>query len=314
MSRRDLIAFAGTPEFAVPSLQALLDAGFEVPVVLTQPDRAAGRGRRVAMSPVKALAQERGLRVRQPVSLPRDRELAGDWEPAPDLLVVAAYGLLLPQWLLDWPRVAAVNIHASLLPRWRGAAPIQYSILAGDLHTGVSIMKMELGLDSGPVYAQERTAIGSEETAAELHDRLSTLGARLLLNALPGILDGSLHPTQQDASAVTYAPKIAKQQARLDWREGAAVLARRVRAFNPWPVAEGCLDDGRILRIWRAHALDEPAAAEPGTIVSAAPEGIDVATGDGRLRIETLQPPGSRPMAAQAYLNAHSLTGNRFVS
>ena len=266
------------------------------------------------MSQVKQLAQARQLRVRQPARLPRARESGGDWDPVPDLLVVAAYGLLLPQWLLDWPRVAAVNIHASLLPRWRGAAPIQHAILAGDAATGVSIMKMELGLDAGPIYAQERTAIGMEETAAELHDRLATLGAQALLATLPGILDGSLEPLPQDAAAVTYAPKIAKQQARLDWHHGAAALARQVRAFNPWPVAEACLDDGRILRIWRARPLDEPAASRPGSIVSAEPAGIVVATGDGRLRIEMVQPPGSRPMSAQAYLNAHSLAGNRFVT
>ena len=314
MTRTAAIAFAGTPQFAVPALQALLDAGYDIPIVLTLPDRRAGRGRRVAASPVKQLALAHELRVHQPAKLPRSAEPPGDWDSRPDVLVVAAYGLLLPQWLLDWPRIAAVNIHASLLPRWRGAAPIQHAILAGDAQTGISIMKMEIGLDAGPVYAEERATIGAEETAAELHDRLSVLGAKALLATLPRILDGTLEPKPQDAAAVTYAPKITKQQARLDWRNSAAALARQVRAFDPWPVAEGVLDDGRILRFWRAKALDDSTAAEPGTILSADPAGIVVATGDGRLRIDVLQPPGSRPMSARAYLNAHSLAGHRFVS
>ncbi len=314
MTRAAAIVFAGTPQFAVPALQALLDAGYDVPIVLTQPDRGAGRGRRVATSPVKQLAQAHGLRVHQPAKLPPSPEPPGDWDARPDLLVVAAYGLLLPQWLLDWPRIAAVNIHASLLPRWRGAAPIQHAILAGDAQTGISIMKMAVRLDAGPVYAEEPATIGAEETAAELHDRLSVLGAQALLASLPRILDGTLEPKPQDAAAVTYAPKITKQQARLDWRSAAVALARQVRAFDPWPVAEGVLDDGRILRFWSAKALDDSASGEPGAIVSADPAGIVVATGDGRLRIDVLQPPGSRPMSARAYLNAHSLAGHRFVS
>jgi len=312
MSTTATIAFAGTPEFAVPALSALLAAGLEVPLVLTQPDRAAGRGRRVAMSPIKQLALSRGLRVEQPEKLPRVPHATTDWPSAPDLLVVAAYGLILPQWLLDWPRVAAVNIHASLLPRWRGASPIQHAILAGDRETGISIMKMEAGLDAGPVYQQERTVIGPTETAGELHDRLAEIGARALMTALPQILDGSLRPVPQDESLVTFAPKIAKQQARLDWHDSAAALARRVRAFLPWPVAEGRLDDGRILRIWRAQPIVAP-PAEPGRILAEGATGIDVATADGCLRIEMLQPPGARPMSAQAYLNAHSLKGHHFV-
>ncbi|NNC66381.1 MAG: methionyl-tRNA formyltransferase [Gammaproteobacteria bacterium] len=307
------MAFAGTPQFAVPALRALVDASFLVPLVLTQPDRPAGRGRKVTASPVKAFALEQDLAVRQPERLPRTPPADSSWGPRPDVLVVAAYGLLLPQWLLDWPRVAAVNIHASLLPRWRGASPIHYAILAGDAETGISIMRMAQALDAGPVYVQERLPIASTDTTGNLHDQLSELGAQLLLSTLPGIIDGTLEPVPQDEAEVTYAPKISKAQSRLDWRREAAVLERQVRAFNPWPVAEARLDDGRTLRIWGAESLEVSSTAPPGTVLATGPDGIDVVTGKGLLRIETLQPPGSRPMDASAYLNAHSLSGQRFV-
>lgn len=313
MSRPAAIAFAGTPEFAVPALRALIEAGFSVALVLTQPDRPAGRGRKVAASAVKAFAQEQSLEVRQPERLPASPPGDASWGPRPDVLVVAAYGLLLPQWLLDWPRVAAVNIHASLLPRWRGASPIHYAILAGDTETGVSIMRMAPELDSGPVYAQDRLPIASTDTCGQLHDQLAELGGQLLLSTLPGIIDGTLEAVPQDETEVTYAPKIDKAQAKLDWRREAAVLERQVRAFNPWPIAEATLDDGRTLRIWRAVSLDVSATAPPGTVLSAGPDGIDVVTGKGLLRIRTLQPPGSRPMDARDYLNAHDLSGHQFV-
>jgi methionyl-tRNA formyltransferase len=313
VGRQAAIAFAGTPEFAVPALRAIVDAGFVVPLVLTQPDRPAGRGRQVTASPVKALALEQNLAVRQPERLPPTPPADSSWGPRPDVLVVAAYGLLLPQWLLDWPRIAAVNIHASLLPRWRGASPIHYAILAGDAETGISIMRMAQALDAGPVYAQERLPIASTDTTRNLHDQLSALGAQLLLSTLPGIIDGTLEPVPQDETEVTYAPKISKAQSKLDWRREAAVLERQVRAFNPWPVAEARLDDGQALRIWSAESLEASSTAPPGTVLATGPDGIDVATGKGLLRIVTLQPPGSRPMDARAYLNAHSLSGQRFV-
>lgn len=313
MGRQAAIAFAGTPQFAVPALQAIVEAGFAVPLVLTQPDRPAGRGRQLAASPVKAFALDRHLEVRQPERIPRTPPADSSWGPRPDLLVVAAYGLLLPQWLLDWPKVAAVNIHASLLPRWRGASPIHYAILAGDPETGISIMRMAQELDAGPVYAQERLPIASTDTTGQLHDQLAALGAQLLLSSLPGIIDGTLEAVPQDETEVTYAPKISKSQAKLDWRREAAVLERQVRAFNPWPVAEAGLDDGRTLRIWGAQSLDASSTAAPGTVLAEGPDGIDVVTGKGLLRIVTLQPPGSRPMDASAYLNAHSLSGHRFV-
>jgi methionyl-tRNA formyltransferase len=308
------IVFAGTPEFAVPSLVAVAQSGAQITRVLTQPDRPAGRGRRLAASPVKRAAEERGLTVAQPESLPRHADGA-DWLPpqAPDLMIVVAYGLLLPPWMLKWPLVACVNVHASLLPRWRGAAPIQHAILAGDAETGVCLMRMDEGLDTGPVYDRRGTPIGSREMAGQLHDRLARLGADLLADALPGILDRSLEATPQDDSTSTHAPKINKADGRLDWREPAQALARRVRAFNPWPVAFATMSDGRRLRILDATALPATAGASPGDIVAAGRGGIDVMTADGVLRLERVQPPSSRVMDAEAYLAAHAVDRVRFV-
>ncbi|HEX6997515.1 MAG TPA: methionyl-tRNA formyltransferase [Gammaproteobacteria bacterium] len=307
------IAFAGTPEFAVPALERLVSGGYAVPFVLTQPDRRAGRGRALTPPPVKRAALAAGLPVAQPATL-KDPALGATLGPPPDLLVVAAYGLLLPPWLLAWPRHGCVNLHASLLPRWRGAAPIQHAILAGDAVTGVSVMRMEAGLDTGPVYARAQTAIGPRETAGELHDRLAALAADVLADALPAILDGRLVPEPQDERLATYAPKLGKADAPLPWRASAIELERRVRAFNPWPVAEGVLADGRRLRIWQAAALPDGAGAAPGTVLAAGPAGIDVATGAGALRLERVQAPGGRAMPAAAYLAAHPLAaGASFV-
>lgn len=308
------IAFAGTPEFAVPSLEAVAAAA-DVPFVLTQPDRRAGRGRRVAPSAVKTAAERRGFRVVQPEKLTTP-DLLADLGPAPDLLVVVAYGLLLPRWLLDWPARGCVNVHASLLPRWRGAAPIQHAILAGDAETGVSIMQMDAGLDTGPVHAARSVPIGSDETAGELTTRLAELGAAALAEVLPALLAGRSRPEPQDAMRATLAPKIAKADAALNWHASAAALARRVRAFNPWPVATTRLEDGSVLRILRAHARDAAAGdgrqgAAPGTVVATTADGIDVAAGEGVLRLTDVQPPGGRVMPASAYLAAHTLAGTR---
>lgn len=312
MDQQARIAFAGTPQFAVPSLEALLSAGFDVSLVLTQPDRPAGRGRRLAPSAVKSLAVARGLRLRQPARLPKDPVAAADWGAAPDVLVVAAYGLLLPQWLLDWPRLTALNLHASLLPRWRGAAPIQSAILAGDRETGISVMQMALGLDEGPVFMQRRLTIGADETAGELNNRLADLAAVALLEALPGVIAGTAEATPQNHAEACYAPKIKKSDSRLDWRESAVALQRKIRAFNPWPIADAMLGDGRVMRIHEAAALDVPVDAAPGGIVAESPSGIDVATGAGVLRITRLQLPGARAMSAEAFLNAHHLEGLAF--
>jgi len=284
-----------------------------VPLVLTQPDRPAGRGRRLTASPVKGRALELGLPLAQPESLRGAVELPfGD---PPDLLVVIAYGLLLPRRWLDWPRLGCVNLHASLLPRWRGAAPIQRAVLAGDAETGISVMQMDAGLDTGPVHMMRATPIGSRETAGALHDRLAVLAAEALLEALPGLLAGTSTPTPQRDDLATLAPKIAKHEALLDWGEPALSLERRVRAFDPWPVAETRLSDGRRLRVFEAEVAASAAPPAPaGTVVAAGRAGIDVATGDGVLRLRRIQPPSGRVMDAEAYLAAHSLSGVEFVA
>jgi methionyl-tRNA formyltransferase len=305
------VAFAGTPAFAVPSLNALIESGVEVPVVLTQPDRPAGRGRQLTASPVKLAAQRHGLRVLQPETL-RSAGFFDTLGTPPDLLIVIAYGLLLPREMLAWPRLGCVNLHASLLPRWRGAAPIQRAILERDATTGISVMRMEAGLDTGPVYLSSSTPIGARETAGELHDRLAALAASTLAAALPDLLAGSLVATPQQDSLATLAPKIAKADALLDWRRSAVELDAQIRAFEPWPVAETRLGDGRRLRVWRATVLQGAGDAQPGTIVAAGRDGIDVATADGVLRLLKVQPPSGRVMDASAYLAAHPLHASAF--
>lgn len=305
------IAFAGTPEFAVPALEALHASGAEIPFVLTQPDRRAGRGRRLTAPPVKQRALELGLDVRQP-SAAAELRATSRFGAAPDLVVVVAYGLLLPQAFLEWPRLGCLNVHASLLPRWRGAAPVQHAILAGDEATGVSLMRVTRRLDAGPVYRRRRVPIEAGDTAGELQVRLAREGAALLADSLAGVLEQRCRPEPQDEAAATYAPKLSKREARVDWHEDAVVLERRVRAFNPWPVCEACLDDGRRLRIWRATALaggGEP----PGRVVAAGPDGIDVATGAGLLRLEIVQADSARAVDAPAYLRSHPLGGASFV-
>ena len=310
------VIFAGTPEFAVPSLAALLDAGraagLEVVAVYTQPDRPAGRGQKLQASPVKALAQARAIPVFQPESLKRDADAVTQLRALDaDLMVVVAYGLLLPVAVLEAPRLGCLNVHASLLPRWRGAAPIQRAVLAGDAQSGVCIMGMEAGLDTGPVYRRVETPIGPRETGGSLHDRLATLGASALLAALPGILDGSSIPVPQDDALATYARKLTKEEARIDWTQPADAIERQVRAFDPWPVAQTSLD-GAVLRVWDAEA-DEGATppAAPGEVVATDKTGIVVATGRGTLRITRLQPAGKKPMSATDFLNARHLDGLR---
>jgi methionyl-tRNA formyltransferase len=301
------IVFAGTPDFSVPVLQAILDSPHTPVGVYTQPDRPAGRGRKLAPGPVKQLALQHDLAVYQPVSL-KDADarqaLAG---LQPDLMVVVAYGLLLPQAVLDIPRLGCVNLHASLLPRWRGAAPIQRAILAGDRETGVCLMQMEAGLDSGPVLASVSTPIAADETGGSLHDRLSGLSAELLARHLDDLEAGRLQGQVQDESLVTYAHKLDKREAAIDWQGGAADIERQVRAFNPWPVAQAQYQ-GQSLRIWRARAVEGPAAA-PGTVVAAGRDGIDVACASGCLRLLEIQLPGGKRLDAAAFLNARSVDG-----
>jgi methionyl-tRNA formyltransferase len=307
------IIFAGTPDFAVPALAALIERGWPVVAVYTQPDRPAGRGRKLHPSPVKQTALAHDIPVHQPETLKDESVQAGLRGLGADLMVVAAYGLLLPKAVLAIPPLGCVNIHASLLPRWRGAAPIQRAIAAGDTRTGISIMQMEAGLDTGPVYLTRAIDVGPRETGGSLHDRLAALGAEALLAALPGIADRSLSAQAQDDTLATYATKLSKAEARIHWPRDAAEIDRLIRAFDPWPVAETTLD-GQTLRIWAAAPLaaagnDGSTGATPGRVIAAGKAGIDVATGRGLLRITRLQPPGKRPMAAADFVNARDLHG-----
>ncbi|WP_405243582.1 methionyl-tRNA formyltransferase [Lentisalinibacter salinarum] len=298
------LIFAGTPGFALASLQALCGAGHRPVAVLTQPDRPAGRGRRLTPSPVKAWAVAEGLPVLQPATLKDAAAVAELAALAPDALIVAAYGLILPADVLELPPAGCINVHASLLPRWRGASPIQAAVLAGDPVSGVSLMRMEPGLDTGPVYARAEAPVGARETAGELHDRLAALGAGLLTERLPDILAGRLQPEPQDDAAATYAPRIRREDALIDWSWPAERIDRAVRAYDPWPVCHTRLED-ELLRCWRAEPLpagDQP-PAEPGVILAAGADGIDVATGDGVLRLLEVQLPGRRRIAARDFAN-----------
>ncbi|WP_170120164.1 methionyl-tRNA formyltransferase [Fulvimonas soli] len=298
------VVFAGTPEFAVPCLAACRASGAEVVAVYTQPDRPAGRGRRLAPSPVKQAALEAGLPVEQPESLKSAEVQARLAAYAPDLMVVVAYGLILPRKVLAIPRLGCWNVHASLLPRWRGAAPIQRAILAGDAETGVDLMRMEAGLDTGPVLLEKRTPIRPDDTGGTLHDRLAALGAEALAEGLARTQAGEvLAAVPQPAEGVTYAHKLDKAEARLDFARPAIELERQVRAFDPWPVAEGEIA-GEPLRIWAAQALDRPHAAAPGSVLAAGREGIELACGKGVLRVTVVQRAGGRRISAADYLNA----------
>jgi methionyl-tRNA formyltransferase len=293
--------FAGTPEFALRSLHALLDAGHDIVAVYTQPDRPAGRGRRLSAGPVKQVALERGLRVLQPVSF-RDESVAIELQALhPDIMIVAAYGLILPQKVLDIPVHGCLNVHASILPRWRGAAPIQAAILADDKSTGVSLMRMSAGLDCGAVFSISTVEIGSEESAGALHDRLADLGAKLLVADLGKILEGELVAVAQDESKSSYANKISKQDAELDFALPADELHRRIRAYNPVPGAYFIRDDEVRIKVWQAQLVPNIAAA-PGTFVQYDGDGIVVACGRDGLRLEALQLPGKRRAASREFV------------
>ena len=295
--------FAGTPEFAVPALRAAAQYN-EVVAVYTQPDRPAGRGREVALSPVKREALLRGIPVLQPENFKQKVSREALRALQPDLMIVVAYGLILPQSVLDIPVYGCWNLHASLLPRWRGAAPIQRAIEAGDRDTGVCLMRMEKGLDTGPVLLSQRIEIGAQETGGQLHDRLSDLGAQVLADGL-GLLRAGIVPVAapQLVEGVTYAHKLDKHEAKLDWTQPAVALANKVRAFTPWPVAEAELAGERV-RIHGAVALDVAHGKAPGHVIAAGRDGIDIVCGEGALRIRSLQREGGKVITAADYLNA----------
>lgn len=302
------VAFAGTPAFALPALDAIAASRHRLVVVYTRPDRPAGRGRRVTASPVKLRAQSLSLPVEQPETLRESTARERLARHAPDVMVVVAYGVLLPQAILDLPRFGCLNIHASLLPRWRGAAPVARAILAGDTTTGVSIMRMEAGLDSGPVMLRRALATGPRETAGELQDRLAAVGGALIVEALDALVAGRASCAAQDPAQATWARKLEKSEARVDWREPAAALERRVRALIPWPVAETQLE-GLQLRLWQAAVVAAAPGPAPGTIIGVGAEGITVMTGSGALLIERLQLPGRRPVAAGDFAHTRRLLG-----
>ncbi len=297
------IIFAGTPEFAVHSLAALLETRHEVVAVYSQPDRPAGRGRKLAPTPVKALALEHGIPVHQPVSL-RDEEaqqvLASH---NADLMVVVAYGLILPQVVLDTPRLGCINVHGSLLPRWRGAAPIQRAIWQGDKETGVTIMQMEAGLDTGPMLLKTHLDIAADETSQTLHDKLAAQGGEVLKEAVDALAEGTLTPEIQDDKLANYAEKLSKAEAEIDWSKDAVFIDRCIRAFNPWPVSWTTLD-GQTLRIWQATPETGNSDLAPGTVISADKMGLRIACGEGILCINNLQLPGKKALSVVDILNS----------
>ena len=303
------LLFAGTPEFALESLRALHKAGFVPAAVLTQPDRPAGRGKKLTESPVKQFAREHDILVWQPETLKDAAIVAQISQAKPDLMIVAAYGLLLPRAVLDIPVRGCVNVHASLLPRWRGAAPIQAAILEGDSQTGVSLMQMEAGLDTGPVIASAAINIGEEETAGALQERLAVLGGELLVEKIGEILGGKLQAIRQDDALATYAGKIRKRDAAIDWSLTAEQISRKIRAYDPVPAASFDLD-GEIIKCWKAEPL---ASGEglTGTILSAGKDGVVVACAEGTLRLTEIQRPGRRRVTAAEFASQCKLGGKR---
>ena len=310
MTNRLRIVFAGTPDFSVPALEALHAAGHSLLAVYTQPDRPSGRGRTVTPSSVKRRALELGLSIEQPASLKSEEAVLRLTAYAPDLMVVVAYGLILPQPVLAVPRLGCLNIHASLLPRWRGAAPIQRAILAGDTRTGITIMKMDAGLDTGPMLLVRATEIGASESGGSLHDRLAVLGAEAIVTAIEEWRSGRVSPAPQPDEGATYAAKIRKEDALIDWAQSAVEISRQVRAFNPWPVAETRWQ-GQQLRIWEAQARPGVAGGEPGQVIEARNARIVVATGSGSLQLGQVQLAGRKITTAAEFLNANALANAR---
>ena len=312
------IIFAGTPEFAAVALRALHEAGFEIPLVLTQPDRPAGRGMQLQASPVKQYAVAHGIPVAQPVSLRLNGKYPDVAKDAHELLqstphdvmVVAAYGLILPRSVLDIPKHGCINIHASLLPRWRGAAPIHRAIEAGDAESGVTIMQMEEGLDTGPMLLMERIPIAEDDTTGSLHDKLAELGGRMIVDAMRKLEKDDLPATPQPEEGAIYAPKIAKEEAALDFTQPAVTLSRKIRAFNPFPGASGDFD-GTPIKMWRAELVE--GGGKPGEVLTAnAQDGVIVACGEGALRITELQKPGGKRLPAAEFLKGFPMEGGKF--
>ena len=306
------VAFAGTPEFAAQALDSILKAGYAVPLVLTQPDRPAGRGMKLSPSAVKQLALAHGIKVDQPEKLRTDAQRARLADCAPDVLVVAAYGLILPKAVLELPRLGCINIHASLLPRWRGAAPIHRAIEAGDAETGITIMQMDEGLDTGPMLLRRALPIAADDTTASLHDRLAALGGDCIVEALAALQCGQLSPTPQPAEGVTYAAKIGRAEADIDWSRPALEIERAMRAFDPFPGAVSTLRDTAV-KCWKAQVV--AGEGEPGRVLAVDADGIVVACGRDALRCTVLQRPGSKRLPAGEFLRGFPVSiGERFVS
>ncbi|MEE9412910.1 MAG: methionyl-tRNA formyltransferase [Methylococcales bacterium] len=305
------IVFAGTPEFSVPTLNALVASNHQLVGVYTQPDRPSGRGRKLTASPVKCVAEQSGIAVYQPVSLREEDAIQQLCDLRPDVMVVVAYGLILPSQVLEIPTNECINIHASLLPRWRGAAPIHRAIISGDQQTGITIMRMRATLDTGPILLQRSISI-QQQTSAELFEQLAEIGADALMSVIATIESGTVQAQIQDETLATYARKISKEEARLDWQQPAQVLARQVRGLNPWPVANTLLND-KILKIWQAQpvnqAIETNSELQPGQIISDGRKQFHVVTGDGVLELLEVQLPGGKRLTAAQFLNAHLVDG-----
>tara|TARA_R110002124_G_scaffold187427_1_gene354741 strand:+ start:1785 stop:2741 length:957 start_codon:yes stop_codon:yes gene_type:complete len=297
------IIFAGTPDFAARHLQALIDSEHDVIATYTQPDRPAGRGKKLTASPVKALALEHAIPVFQPASLRNEEAQAELAALNADIMIVVAYGLILPKVVLDTPRLGCINVHGSILPRWRGAAPIQRALWAGDTETGVTIMQMDIGLDTGDMLLKTHLPIEATDTSASLYEKLAEQGPKALVQALIGLSDGSLKAQKQDETLANYAEKLSKEEARLDWNKSAKQLWQDIRAFNPWPVSY-FEHQQSVIKVWQADYSAELCSQAPGTIIAATKQGIEIATAEGKLMIKTMQLPNKKPLDVADILNA----------
>jgi methionyl-tRNA formyltransferase len=315
MNKSLKLIFAGTPEFSVPALYALHAAGHEIVAVLTQPDRPAGRGQKLKASPVKVAALDLGLDILQPSSLRKAKIKKHIRSLQADAMIVAAYGLILPQSVLDMPHLGCINIHASILPRWRGAAPIQRALEAGDKMSGITIMQMDAGLDTGDMLSRHPIEVGQHDTSQVLHDKLAKLGAEAIVKSLTLLAAGDIKAEEQNDSEATYANKLHKSEAQIIWSESAEVIERKIRAFNPWPCAFTYYENNP-LRVWKSNILDlesKPSAINPiGSVIHSAAEGIDVQTGCGILRMHEVQEAGRKRLTVDQFVNAHDLSGYQF--